>query len=83
MSYANLLLWFVCSKMQDHLHSAPVVEAGGVEVAPTIVRQSETAELPVARAVEALERQNVKFDKKSQNQQEVVLQSLKPGRWCR
>ena len=83
MSYANLLLWFVCSKMQDHLHSAPVVEAGGVEVAPTIVRQSQTAELPVARAVEALERQNVKFDKKSQNQQEVVLQSLKPGRWCR
>ena len=67
MSYANLLLWFVCSKMQDHLHSAPVVEAGGVEVAPTIVRQSQTAELPVARAVEALERQNVKFDKKSQN----------------
>ena len=71
MSYANLLLWFVCSKMQDHLHSAPVVEAGGVEVAPTIVRQSQTAELPVARAVEALERQNVKFDKKSQNQHEV------------
>ena len=67
MSYANLLLWFVCSKMQDHLHSAPVVEAGGVEVAPTIVRQSQTAELPVARAVEALiERQNVKFGKKSQ-----------------
>ena len=83
MSYANLLLWFVCSKMQDHLHSAPVVEAGGVEVAPTIVWQSQTAELPVARAVEALERQNVKFDKKSQNQQEVVLQSLEPGRWCR
>ena len=53
--------------MQDHLHSAPVVEAGGVEVAPTIVWQSQTAELPVARAVEALERQNVKFDKKSQN----------------
>ena len=67
MSYANLLLWFVCSKMQDHLHSAPVVEAGGVEVAPTIVRQSQTAELPVARAVEALiEGQNVKFGKKSQ-----------------
>ena len=57
--------------MQNHLHSAPVVEAGGVEVAPTIVRQSEAAELPVARAVEALERQNVKFDKKSQNQHEV------------
>ena len=66
MSNANLLLWFVRSKMQDHLHSAPVVEAGGVEVAPTIVRQSEAAELPVARAVEALERQNVKFGKKSQ-----------------
>ena len=71
MSYANLLLWFVCSKMEDHLHSAPVIEAGGVEVAPTIVRQSQTAELPVARAVEALERQNVKFDEKSQNQHEV------------
>ena len=56
-----------CSKMEDHLYSAPVVEAGGVEVAPTIVRQSQTAELPVARAVEALERQNMKFDKKSQN----------------
>ena len=54
--------------MEDHLHSAPVIEAGGVEVAPTIVRQSQTAELPVARAVEALERQNVKFDEKSQNQ---------------
>ena len=53
--------------MEDHLHSAPVVEAGGVEVAPTIVRQSEAAELPVTRAVEALERQNMKFDKKSQN----------------
>ena len=79
MSYANLLLWFVCSKMEDHLHSAPVIEAGGVEVAPTIVRQSQTAELPVARAVEALERQNVKFDEKSQNQHEVGF--AVPGTW--
>ena len=53
--------------MEDHLHSAPVIEAGGVEVAPTIVRQSEATELPVTRAVEALiERKKVKFGKKSQ-----------------